>query len=239
MSHNAAITQIMEQCEDGDLEGVRAKLKIQPALLNIRDGNGRSPLHRAAESGNMELMEMLIGMGAIVNAESETGHTPLHFGAFAGHVDACKSLLNNGAWIDHMGTDGCVPLHFACGQGKLAVIEFLVSKGANLKIANYKGQLPLHWAVQNKHNDVAKAVNAMYTARPKNLGAAKAWPRPKGDKYFRDVVDNGSDERAMHNKHMGIFFDASNTTVRSHNVSDIEKEEVTSLLDTQHSGMPV
>jgi ankyrin repeat protein len=240
MSHNAAITQIMEQAEVGNLEGVKAKLRVQPALLNIRDGDGRTPLHRAAESGNMELLEMLVEMGAIVNAENEQGHIPLHFGAFAGHVDSLSMLLDKGAWIDHIGKDGCVPLHFACGQGKLEAIEYLVERGANLKISNNKGEFPLHWALRNQHKGVAMAVNDMYTRRPANSTQKKVWPRRELDaaEITHAFVDNKSTERAAENKKMGLFFAPDNSVVRSHDVDSIEKSEVDALLDKHHPGTP-
>jgi len=217
---------------------VESKLSVQPGLLNIRDGDGRTPLHRAAQSGNMALLELLIGKGAIVNAENEQGHTPLHFGAFAGQVDALTSLLDHGAWVDHQGHDGSVPLHFAAGQGKLAAIEYLVARGGNLKVANHKGHFPLHWAVQNKHDDVARRINAMYTARPKNAANGKVWPRPKGEGSETGKVDNDSEERAAENKRRGLFYGSDNGTVRSHTVQEIEDKEVTSLLDKHHPGTP-
>lgn len=233
MTHAAAITHIMELCEDGDLSGVDMKLKIQPGLLNIRDGNGRTPLHRAAQSGNMELLLLLIDKGAIVDAESEEGHTPLHFGAFAGQISAITVLLEKGAFIDHQGLDGCVPLHFACGQGKQETVQFLVERGANLKIPNKKGEFPVHWAVKNEHRDLAKAVNDMYHKRPENASGQKSWPMRQtvqGD-ISLDFVDNGSKERASENKEMGMFYSEKNDTVRSHTLRVVEDEEVSALID--------
>jgi ankyrin repeat protein len=238
--HMANITNIMDLSEDGDLQGVIKKLDVQPALVNVQDGNGRSPLHRGAESGNMELIRLLLDRGAEINAENVGGHTPLHFGAFAGHVEVLRVLLDNGARIDHQGKDGSVPLHFACGQGKMEAIEYLIQRGANLKIENNAGKLPLDWAVQNMHHDVAKRVNAMYHKRPcsNTLGN---WTRYHGGSVAEikaEKVDNETQRRNAHNKSMGLFFHEDNDIKRSHTSLEVENEEVDALLDKHHPGTP-
>jgi len=167
----------LELAFDGNIAEVRKKLRTQPALLNIRDGDGRTPLHHAAQSGNMALCNLLLELGADVNESNVGGHIPLHFAAFSGHCEAIIALLEAGAGIDHQGLDGSVPLHFACGQGQLEAVRLLVAKGANLKVTNFSGHLPLHWAVQNKHNVTAKAVNEMYTHPHKVAPEIKKWPR--------------------------------------------------------------
>jgi ankyrin repeat protein len=59
---------------------------------------GKAPaLLKAAESGEIELMEMLIDHGADVNHADETGVTPLLAAAIGSDVEVVRLLLANGA----------------------------------------------------------------------------------------------------------------------------------------------
>ncbi|MEM1598787.1 MAG: ankyrin repeat domain-containing protein [Pyrobaculum sp.] len=69
------------------------------ADVNARDGRGQTPLHKAAESGNLDAVVLLIKLGAEVDAEDDAGKTPLCVA-----VENCRDrvfayLLQNGAKI--------------------------------------------------------------------------------------------------------------------------------------------
>jgi ankyrin repeat protein len=61
-------------------------------LVNIRDSNGSTPLHRAVVSGNPRLIRLLVAAGADVNAPDRRGYTPLH-GAVCNHNRAAVELI--------------------------------------------------------------------------------------------------------------------------------------------------
>ena len=61
----------------GDLDGVRDLLEKDPSLLQTRDAEGATGLHRAALAGNREMALLLIDAGADVNApDGRFGATP-------------------------------------------------------------------------------------------------------------------------------------------------------------------
>lgn len=228
-----SITQILDDAQNGDLEAIRRTLNIQPGLVNVHDGDGRMPLHRAAESGNLELLHLLMERGAEINGENFNGHTAMHFAAFYGQFETCLVLLKYGAFIDHIGhKDGNVPLHFACGQGQTKTIEVLVNKGANLKITNFKGQLPLHWAVQNEHQNTASKVNEMYNLagdRWKRTPGSDIHPPSRSKTLTNDLKSIGiqplSPSKQIRDKHlasMGFVYDSSNTLVRTEDIREKE-----------------
>ncbi len=77
------------------------------ADVNGQDASHQSALHRAAEFGNLRLLEFLITEGADIDAISDYG-TALHFARRGGHTPLVESLIRAGAdeWIPDPGGAG-------------------------------------------------------------------------------------------------------------------------------------
>jgi len=69
----------------------------QGATPNTQDHAGWSPLHEVAQSGNVEIMGLLIKHGADVNVASECKTTPIHDAVGVGHKAVIEVLLEAGA----------------------------------------------------------------------------------------------------------------------------------------------
>ena len=68
---------LFDAIRSGDVAGVRALLKSNPQSVAVRDSQGATPLHYAAEIGNREIVRELLDAGAEVNARDlEFGATP-------------------------------------------------------------------------------------------------------------------------------------------------------------------
>ena len=69
--------QLFDSCWKGDPKAVKRNLK-QGAVVDWAHhlNNGRTALHAAAFSGNLECCELLISAGATVNYEDADGKTP-------------------------------------------------------------------------------------------------------------------------------------------------------------------
>lgn len=59
--------------------------------------DGGTPLHRAAQVGNIEIAQVLINHGTDINAPNYLGQTPLHVSLEKNNVDFAKFLLTKGA----------------------------------------------------------------------------------------------------------------------------------------------
>ena len=55
-------------------------------LCQTTDYSHNSPLHVAAARGNLEVVDMLLKVGARIKARNELSQTPAHLAAKAGHV---------------------------------------------------------------------------------------------------------------------------------------------------------
>ncbi|KAL3104859.1 hypothetical protein niasHT_020425 [Heterodera trifolii] len=139
-------------------------LKEQTKLVEIMLNNGQnpnenvtfmcdeikrtiSPLHFAAQMGNLELCKLLVAKGAKVNQRSKDkrGVVPLHIACARGHLPIVKFFLDRGgADIEVADSDGDTALIYALLENKLDVGHYLIARGARTDRTNKKGVSPLH-----------------------------------------------------------------------------------------------
>lgn len=101
-------------------------LRENPSEINLKGWMDHTPLHKAAECGNMELVNYLITNGAKINAErSGVYATPL---CWAHNLEVAKTLLDNGATMNDRELD------MATRQNRIEVIDLLLKNGAKLVI---------------------------------------------------------------------------------------------------------
>jgi ankyrin repeat protein len=79
---------------------------------------GWTPLHYAATSGSVEIMQMLLDENAYIDAESPNGTTPLMMAARYGTPQAAKFLLNAGADPTPKNQVGMTAADFANSAGR-------------------------------------------------------------------------------------------------------------------------
>ncbi|MYF36737.1 MAG: hypothetical protein F4226_08165, partial [Synechococcus sp. SB0678_bin_12] len=83
---------------------------------DTRDEEGRTPLHRAAWSNQVEPVRALLDAGADTDARDNNGETPLHRAAGGSENPAVvKALLDAGADPNARNGLGETPLHEAAG----------------------------------------------------------------------------------------------------------------------------
>lgn len=117
--------------------------------LNMPDGNGETPLHIAARSENIDIVEFLLSIPSVaVNANDKMGRTSLHLACEKGHIDIVKRLLGDPSiYINASDRESQTPLHLACGQGHLEVVWALLANAqADVEARNEDGLTPLHIA---------------------------------------------------------------------------------------------
>jgi uncharacterized protein len=98
----------------GRISTVRKLLDQNPELANMREQKSITPLHVAAEMGNLDLASLLLDRGANLEAQSAaTGSTPLKHAVFFANIEMVKLLLTRGADIDNPGGTSRTPLQLA------------------------------------------------------------------------------------------------------------------------------
>lgn len=144
----------------GDAAVVKELLAKDPKLVNVRNNDGKAPLHLAALKKQKDTVKLLIANGADVNLKSTCKQqaTPLHFAANGGDLDIVKLLVAKGAVVDGRESDGETPLAYAAYNGFTDVAAFLLEKGAAVKVEGMseKGSSPLSYAISQGRSEVAK-----------------------------------------------------------------------------------
>ena len=103
---------IHEAAEDGNIEAVKQHLAAG-SDLNVKDVNGRTPLHFSAIEGHKDVAKILISAGVEVNAKDTTKWAPLHDAVVNSNMEIAKLLINNGASVNTRDSLGFTPLDLA------------------------------------------------------------------------------------------------------------------------------
>jgi len=95
--------------------------------VNAKNEHGLAMLHRAAYTGNIRIVELLLAQGADVNVKCEDGGTPLHYAAHAGNIEVAQLLVSGGADVNAKDYHGSIPLNFAEAAGHTEMVQYLSS----------------------------------------------------------------------------------------------------------------
>lgn len=138
-----------------------ARLLIEAgADANVRDKNGKTPLHKAASFPHKDAREMihlLIEAGGNIHAKNYAGESPLHRTAAKGYtLDALYALIDAGADVNAQDALGRTPLHRAASRDHYTMIHYLIIAGAHVDIKDHDGKRPLHDAASSSSFESAK-----------------------------------------------------------------------------------
>jgi ankyrin repeat protein len=121
--------------------------------------DGQTPFVRAALSGDIEVMRLLLESGADPNIATSQGTTALMAAAGinwipgqtssyseAGYVEAVKLCLERGADVNAANSLGLTAMHGAANRGWESVIQILAGHGARLDVKDIAGRTPMIFA---------------------------------------------------------------------------------------------
>lgn len=69
---------LLKAAENGKLEQVKDILSKHPLLVNAKDSDGYTALHRSSYSGHTNIVKYLIEKGANVDGKTDDGWRPIH-----------------------------------------------------------------------------------------------------------------------------------------------------------------
>ncbi|XP_024938932.1 uncharacterized protein LOC107265737 [Cephus cinctus] len=168
-------TCLLVSCWLRHLELVKALLE-RGAHINCRDGDGRTPLHLAACSGSVKIVEELLKYGADpAEWDFNKKCTALHCAAAAGDVASVKVLLKSGADVN-AGLSGKSPLHYAVMNNSGECVQALLEAGACPNNPQVYTETPLHVAASLGSTTCVKLLLSHGADVRVQLGQAKSTP---------------------------------------------------------------
>jgi ankyrin repeat protein len=133
---------------------VRALLKSGNDV-NLRSGDGSTPLLWAAQTGGHEIARALISAGAAIDAPNDYGITPLLHASRIGDATMVELLLQAGADPKRAHPEGETPLLAAARAGSVPAVRLLLARGVDVNGAeSFQQTTALMWASAEGHIDV-------------------------------------------------------------------------------------
>lgn len=120
------LTPLMIAAGLGNSRMVELLLAAEADVLVLDDRMGASALHKAAQSGAVDVARLLLERGAFINLQSPTfGHTPLIDAVWHKRAAMVKYLLDQGARTETLTHYGATAMEFAARDNLTDIIRLL------------------------------------------------------------------------------------------------------------------
>jgi ankyrin repeat protein len=147
MGESFSASPLTASARYGKTEMIKLLLKAG-ADPNKQPKNAGTPLHFAADSGDVEAAKVLLAAGAKFEAKTPCRRrTPLQTAAWSGQAEVAELLLDEGAEIEATDAGGLTALHIAGIEGSASVVEALLKRGAKVNAVTAQGVAPLQVTV--------------------------------------------------------------------------------------------
>ena len=140
---------------------VKFFLSKHPGNCSEKNCNQRampqSPLHVAAEAGQVSLCEFILKITNDKNpgikvVPGHEGWSPLHEAAFCGHLLICSMIMDQIQGKNPRDGEGWTHLHAAAQEGQLQTFKMIMNKvGTEINPSDNEGTTPLHAAAGGGH----------------------------------------------------------------------------------------
>jgi ankyrin repeat protein/energy-coupling factor transporter ATP-binding protein EcfA2 len=154
---------------------VKYILKAAKASFVDLNTNRHTPVHLAANIGDVLMLDYLLQVMPEVNVCTDGGDTPLHIASLHGHADVIGFLLKKGADCNRTNKHGNTALHLASVRGHINVMKTLLESNAQVNASNNEGNTPLHLVCLQGLANAARCL-AQHDADPDVINREKNTP---------------------------------------------------------------
>jgi ankyrin repeat protein len=142
-----AIADLFCAISNKNVAGVEDAIK-RGVKVSVLDQENFSPLLRAAQAGDVAILEILLREGADLNAvHNRTGNSALYEAALKNQFEAVVWLLEKKVIANFCNLSEESALHACARSGSIAIAKQLQSKGVSLSHGNQDDQTPLMLAI--------------------------------------------------------------------------------------------
>jgi ankyrin repeat protein len=136
-------------------------------------------LLEAAESGDVESIDLCMRAGAEINARGLGFWSALHKAARYGHAKACERLVHYGANIEHRSGCHFTALHHAAMRDHSDTVTTLASLSGDLLSISLEGHTVMDWAARNGHVKTVLAIISLLKGQPQQFDLGEVGGRGK------------------------------------------------------------
>ncbi|CAB3981509.1 histone-lysine N-methyltransferase EHMT2-like isoform X4, partial [Paramuricea clavata] len=123
----------------------------QDVNLNLKDSQGMTVLHVAAQKSNLEIINLLMDTRKMsVNEQDSGGWTALMWTAEGKRTDVAKCLLKWGADVNILDSEQNTCLHWAALAGGTEIMDLLLESNVHIDARNMFGATALHISAREK-----------------------------------------------------------------------------------------
>ncbi|XP_073922312.1 ankyrin repeat and death domain-containing protein 1A isoform X1 [Castor canadensis] len=131
---------------------------LEDVALGHKDKLGRTAFHRAAEHGQLDALDFLVGSGCDHSVKDKEGNTALHLAAGRGHVAVLQRLVDIGLDLEEKNAEGLTALHAAAEGTHADCVQLLLRAGSNVNALTQKKRSCLHYTALGGSEDVSRAL---------------------------------------------------------------------------------
>lgn len=177
--------------------------------VNKYDADGKTPLHRAVESGKLEDIEKYLRRGANINAVTKTkdseGVLHLAIKRLDGDQAIVQKLIEHKADVNLGDQNGNTPLHIAAETNQRNIASLLLEAGAVVDPKNNEGNTPLHIVA-------SKGVKLERDVEKDELQSGKGFKTTFFD-YLKDASANINEVNAQGDTPLHLAAEAGNAGI--------------------------
>ena len=181
---NEAFCKLLSFEDAIELQNALGEEQIIPCTIEAKDGkghiltfNGVNPttiraynlvknkdaeqiFRIAAKNNNIEIVELLLGVGINVNNVDDLGYTALIWASQRGQAEIVRILIEHGANVNAVGHNGVSALILASQYGRTETVRILLENGANINIRDKAGTNALMRASANRRAEVIELLKS-------------------------------------------------------------------------------
>ena len=139
-----SISEIMLAASRGDAVAIRHLVSLG-ADVNAESQDGMTPLLWGIQKRRIEVVRLLIELGANTNFVASNGTPLIFFAITSGGEDIALAVVEGGVDVNARDIDGMTPLMHAC-MGDERLVPALLSRGAQVGAVDEEGNDALFWA---------------------------------------------------------------------------------------------
>uniref|UniRef100_A0A8C6J6L8 Transient receptor potential cation channel subfamily A member 1 n=1 Tax=Melopsittacus undulatus TaxID=13146 RepID=A0A8C6J6L8_MELUD len=130
---------------DGSACRLRSFIKKNRSGLTKVDELNATPLHHAAEGGQIELMQLIIDDSSceVLNVMDSSGNTPLHWATKKNQVESVSLLLSRGANPNILNSNMMAPLHMAVQSLHNEIVKVIQHSSTDVNLEGEAGNTPI------------------------------------------------------------------------------------------------